>query len=103
MIQWLEKKQSVFDPSEWGGDLELRLLAIGLKRDIAVITSVQKGESSFARRFPCEAKLSQKMRGGIFIPLTCYELFEWWQVTVPSPLLLIYNGFNHYDSTLPRV
>jgi len=48
-IQWLEKKQTVLDPSEWGGNLELHLLAIGLKRDIVVITSVDNGESSYAR------------------------------------------------------
>ena len=100
MIQWLEKRQTVLDPSEWGGDLELRLLAIGLKRDIAVITSVDNGKGTYyARRYPCEPKPSQKMRGGIFIPLTCNELFKWWQVAVPSPLVLIFNGFNHYDST----
>ena len=99
LIQWLKRKQTVLDPSQWGGDLELRLLAIGLKRDIVVITSVDSGESSYARRFPCEPKPSQKMRGGIFIPLSCNEFCSWWQCTVPSPLLLIFNGYNHYDST----
>ena len=77
MIQWLEKRQTVLDPSEWEGDLELCLLAIGLKRDIAVITSVDNGKGTYARRYPCEPKPSQKMRGGIFIPLTCHELFKW--------------------------
>ena len=100
VIQWLEKRQTILDPSEWGGDLELRLLAIGLNRDIAVITIVDNGKSTYARRYPCEAKPTQKMRGGIFTPLACDNLFKWWQEAVPSPLLLIYNGFNHYDSTL---
>ena len=36
VIQWLEKKQCVMDPAEWGGDMEVRLLAIGLHRDIVV-------------------------------------------------------------------
>ena len=36
--QWLQKKQTILDPAEWGGDLELCLLAIGLKRNIMVIT-----------------------------------------------------------------
>ena len=99
-IQWLERKQAILDPSEWGGDLELRLLAIGLKRDIIVITSVDNSESSYAKRFPCEPEPSQKMRGGIFIPLSCNDLCSWWQCTMPSPLLLIFNGYNHYDSTL---
>ena len=29
MLQWLEKKQDVSNPNSWGGDLELRLLALG--------------------------------------------------------------------------
>lgn len=66
-----------------------------------MITSVDNGGSSYARRFPCEVKPSQKMRGGIFIPLTCDELCRWWQLAIPSPLLLIFNGYNHYDSTVP--
>ena len=41
VIQWLEKKQNA-----WGGDLELHLLTIGLKRDIVVIPSVNCGERS---------------------------------------------------------
>jgi len=100
VIQWLEKRQTILDPSEWVGDLELHLLAIGLKRDIAVITSMGNGISTYARRYPCWAKPTQKMRGDIFISLACDNLFKWWQAAVPSPLLLIFNGFNHYDSTL---
>ena len=38
LVQWLQKTVLVTDPSSWGGDLELRLLAIGLSRDIVVIT-----------------------------------------------------------------
>ena len=38
--QWLQIKQTILDHAEWGGDLEMRLLAIGLKRDIVVITEV---------------------------------------------------------------
>ena len=30
-VQWLQKKMTILDPSESGGDLELRLLAIGIK------------------------------------------------------------------------
>ena len=99
-LQSLERKLAVTNPSEWGGDLELRLLAIGLKRDIVVVTSVDNREGSYARQFPCAPTPSQKMRGGIFIPLSCDELCSWWQCTAPSPLLLLFNGCNHYDSTL---
>ena len=70
VIQWLEKKQNILKCSEWRGDLELRLLAIGLKRDIVVITSVNCGERSYARRFLSNPNPSQKIKGGIFIPLS---------------------------------
>ena len=72
-------------PSEWGGDLELQLLAIGIQRDIIVVTS-NRFDSCYARRF---------------ISLTSNELCEQWSSMKPTPLLLIYNGHNHYNSTLP--
>jgi len=37
--QWLERKQVILNADELGGDLEIRSLAIGLKRDIVVLTS----------------------------------------------------------------
>ena len=37
IIQWLERKQAVLDPTEWGGDLEVQLLVIDLKRDYSGI------------------------------------------------------------------
>lgn len=76
VIQWLEKKQNVMDLPEWGGDLELCLLAIGLKWDIVVVTSVDCGESSYARRFLCNPNPLQKIKGDIFIPLSCKELCD---------------------------
>ena len=97
-IQWLQKKQTILDPAEWGGDLELRLLAIGLKRDIVVLTAVHDG-STYARQFPCQAPPIPKMRGGIFIPLSSNELCGQWTSLDATPLLVIYNGHSHYDST----
>ena len=40
------------------------------------------------------------MRGGIFIPITSDELCNQWQSASPSPLLVVFNGLNHYDSTV---
>jgi len=97
-LQWLQKKQTILDPAEWGGDLELRLLAIGLKRDIVVITDVHNG-STYARQFPSKPPPIPKMRGGIFVPWTSVELCSQWTSIEPTPLLLIYNGHSHYDST----
>ena len=31
-LQWLHKQLEILKPSTWGGDLEVRLLAIGLQR-----------------------------------------------------------------------
>ena len=50
--------------------------------------------------FPCEAPPVPKIRGGIFIPLTAHELCTKWKSMNPTPLLLIYNGCNHYNSTI---
>ena len=48
--QSLERKRVILDACEWGGDLEARLLAIGLKRDIVVLTSTED-DASYARVF----------------------------------------------------
>jgi len=77
----------------WGGDLELRLLAIGLQRDVAVVTAATNG-STFGRLYPSQPPQVKTMIGGIFIPLTAEMLCNHWK---PTPLL---NGTNHYDSTL---
>jgi len=42
-LQWIQKKLDICKPHTWGGDLELRLLAIGLQRDIVVITTATNG------------------------------------------------------------
>ena len=42
---------------------------------------------------------SSEMRGGIFIPIDITELLSQWKQYKPSPLLIVYNGMNHYDST----
>ena len=101
-IQWLERKKAVLDPTEWGGDLEIRLLAIGLKRDIVVLTAACNS-ASYARKFPSKPPPITKMRGGIFIPLSTDELCRQWQSLNPRPLLIVYNGYSHYDSTVQLV
>ena len=63
--EWLEKQKQVLTPEKWGGDFELRLMAIGLKRDIIVITDSTTG-SAFGRRFPKEPPPVEKMKGGCF-------------------------------------
>ena len=73
--------------TEWGGDVEVRLLAIAIGREIVVTGSGDTFTS--ARKFPCQ-------RGGIFIPIEITELFAQWKNYKPSPLLIIYNGINHY-------
>lgn len=96
--QWEQKKLCILQPSEWGSDLEVRLLAIGIGREIVVITG--SGDSyTCARRFLCHPPPVPKMRGGIFIPIDITELPSQWKQYKPSPLLIMYNGTNHYDST----
>lgn len=99
-IQWFQKRQEVLDMNEWGGDVDLRLLAIGLHKDIVVLTASGNENCTFARRFPCQPPPVPKMRGGIFVPLTTNELCSQWNSMNPSSLLTIFNGQNHYDSTI---
>ena len=81
-----------FNVSGWGGDLEIRLLAIALHRDIVVLTSAIDG--SYTRKFPCKLPPLPKMRGGVFIPITSDELCNQWHLASP-PLLIIFNRLNH--------
>ena len=97
--QWEQKKLRILHQGEWGGDLEVRLLAIGLSREIIVVTG-SRNTFTFARRFPFHPPPIPKMRGGIFIPMNVAELLEQWKSFDPFPLLIIYNGINHYDSTV---
>ena len=96
--QWETKKLRVLQATEWGGDLEICLLAIGIGREIVVIT--RSGDKcTSARRFLCHPPPVPKMRGGIFIPMDLEDLLDQWNKYNPPPLLIIYNGINHYDST----
>ena len=100
--QWLKRQQVILNPAEWGGDLEVRLLAIGLKRDIVVLTDASNG-ATYARRFPYQPPPIPKMAGGIFIPISTKELCKHWKSCNPQPLLTIYNGHSHYDSVVHLV
>ena len=98
VIQWERKKMKILQPNEWGGDLEVRLLAIAIGLHVIVITG--SCDFKYARKFPCNPPPLPKMRGGIFIPVTITELLDQWEQYKPSPLLILYNGTNHYDSTI---
>ena len=101
VVQWLQKCQEIPLTTTWGGDIELRLLAIGMQRDIVVLTATSDQTCTFARKFVCTPPpVMPKMRGGIFIPLTTDELCNQWSTVNPRPLLIIYNGQNHYNSTV---
>lgn len=98
LYQWEQKKVHIVRHAQWG-DLEIRLLVIGTQREIVVITASGNDFTS-ARRFPCHPPPIPKMRGGIFIPVDVAELSAQWKSYNPRPLLIIYNGINHYDSAI---
>jgi len=98
VVQWLQKTQEILQNNNWGGDTELRLLAIGIQRDIIVVTSTHDQACTFARKYPCRPPPLPKMRGGIFIPLATSELCNQWNTMNPRPLVIIFNGQNHFDS-----
>ena len=99
--EWIEKQQTILQNSEWEGDLELRLMAIGLKREITVITDSTVG-NTFARQYPCQPPPIPKMKGGLFIPLSADKLCaQYDSLLCHNLLVLLYNGSNHFDSTRP--
>ena len=99
--EWIEKQQTILQNSEWEGDLELRLMAIGLKREITVITDSTVG-NTFARQYPRQPPPIPKMKGGLFIPLSADKLCaQYDSLLCHNLLVLLYNGSNHFDSTRP--
>ena len=60
VIEWLQKRQDIVKTNIWGGDTELRLLAIGLQRDTVVITAHANQSCTFARRFVCQPPPCQR-------------------------------------------
>ena len=60
--------------TEWGGDLEVRLLAIGIGRVVVITGSIDHDIFTSARKFPCHPPPVPKMKGGIFIPIELPEL-----------------------------
>jgi len=74
--------------TEWGGDLEVRLLAIGIGREIVVLTGHGSIFTS-VQKFPCQPPPVPRMRGGIFIPVEVDELCEQWNNYKPQPLIVI--------------
>jgi len=68
-------------------------------RDIIVFTALLNG-STYARRYLSQPPPLPKMKEGVFILLTAKELYNQWKLWKPVPLLIIYNGHNHCDSTI---
>jgi len=95
--EWMEKHQTVLQGNEWGGDLEIRSMAI---KEVTVITD-SVGDA-FARKYPCQPPPVSKMKGGVFIPLSGDELCaQYNSLLCHNSLVLLYNGCNHFDSTKP--
>ena len=69
--EWLQNQKEIVIPTNWGGDLDVRLMGIGLKKNITIITDSESG-SVFGRYFPSTSPPIPKMKGGVFKPLT-YE------------------------------
>lgn len=101
-LQWLKKRQDILSHNSWGSDLDVHLMAIGLQRDIIVVTALHDG-STYARIYYSQPPPLPKMRGGVFVPLPTKDLCSQWKLWKSAPLLIIYNGHNHYDSTTTAV
>jgi len=89
--EWQAKQKQVLTSSKWGSDIELQLMAIGLKKDILVITDSSVG-NVFARRFLYHPPPVPKMKGGVFIPLSSDELCSEHSTQLQNSLIVVYNG-----------
>ena len=78
-LQWLHMQLEILKPDTWGGDLEVCLLAIGLQRDVIVVTAATNG-STFTGKYPSQPPPVDKM-SGVFIPLStevlCNQRQHW--------------------------
>jgi len=88
-FRWETRKTGILQ-SEWGGDLEIRLLAIAIGRQIVIINGSGNTFTS-AWRFPCHLPPVPKMRGGIFVPVEIRELCNEWKNYKPSLLPITYK------------
>ena len=52
VIQWLQKCQEIPLTTTWGGDIELCLLAIGMQRDLVVLTATSNQTCTFFFTMP---------------------------------------------------
>ena len=84
--------------NEWGGDLEIQLMAIDFKKEVTIITDSTVG-NVFAWKYPYQLLPVSKMKGGLYTPLTCDELCAQYD-SLPSRDSLVVVC-NHYDSTKP--
>ena len=86
-----QKKLCILQPSEWGGESEVRLLVIGIGRENCCHHWI-RGFIHMCMKISMSPSSSSKMRGGIFIPIDITELLSQWKQYKPSPLLIVYNG-----------
>ena len=101
--QWEERKIKTLDPAFWGGEVETRLLAIGLGVDILVLSTNQERQAENARLFPHQPPPVPKMNYCNYQTITLDELYSrWWEkrgrTYLFRPLVILYNGRDHYDS-----
>ena len=81
-----------------GCDLDIRLLALGFKSAIVVITAK---EQIYARFFPCICPAS--MHCGVFDNIPINDLIPGWISNMLKPLVIFFNGIDHYNSTKASV
>ena len=63
-LQCFQNQQDILQPNHWGGDLELRLLALGLHRNIIAVTaSIGVQHATHVCKFPFEPHHYQELEG----------------------------------------
>ena len=74
-VDWMNKQQKVLQDNEWGGDLEIRPMVIGLKKKGIVILLILLLEMCLPGSTLMIIPPVSKMKDGLFIPLICDELY----------------------------
>ena len=96
--QWEQHKEKILERETWGSHLDVQLLALGLKKDIIVITAK---EQCYIRFFLCICPAS--MHCGIFNMSPVNDMIWGWILNMLKPLVILFNGMDHYHSTKASV
>lgn len=101
--EW-ERRIAEMEGTGWASEIELRLLAIGLKRDIIVLVTKA---SQLTGQFRKVSHLLPEFTGGMELGTSMFlskdDVCSHWIGSTERPLIILMNGVDHYDSTISNL